>query len=279
MLLWKKKERPCIKKKFLDFMSMKVEGGAQIFIIALCMMLFLLVFFRLSYDKQRVFITYDSLDDSIVSALVGSTTYNVEEMAYSGNFVIFETITEFEAEEVPLPGETPPPEPTEEELAEMEAQAMDEFFNNPRLFNPIDSYLDKSRNDFIRILKRNLKLDDAFNCQLSGIEGTVTIEEFAVYNRYEWYDEDGNCAGYRIIKYYHNGSAWNVYPYNINTPVMVYSTYDHADRPVENTTVTAKLNFNLRLSDFNSTYYQGLTEADMLMGVSYQRSVDIKSNN
>ena len=276
MLLLKKKERRCISRKIEAFLKQKREGGAGVFIIGMCIMMFLVILLKITYDQQRVYITYDTVDDSIVSALVGASTYNLEEMAYSGNLIIFRTLTEFEPEDILMPGETPPPEPTEEELEELRAQAMDEFLNNPELYNPVDSYLDKARTDFIRILKRNLKLDDSFNCQLSGVEGTVTVEEFAVYNKYEWLDENGVSQGYRIIKYYHNGSAWNVYPYNINTPVTVYSSYDHADIPVENTTVSARLAFNLRLSDYNATYYQGLTEADMLMGVSYQRAVDIK---
>lgn len=276
MLLWKKKEQRCIRNRLSDFLKRKEEGGAQVFIIALFMIMFLAVLLKVTFDQQRVYITYDTVDDSIVSALVGSSTYNVDEMAYSGNIVIFRTLTEFEPEEVPIPGETPPPEPTEEELEEMRALAMDEFLNNSELFNPLDPYLDKARADFVRILKRNLKLDDSFNCRLSGVEGTVTIEEFAIYNKYEWLDENGVCQGYRIIKYSHNGSAWNVYPYNINTPVTVYSSYDHADIPVEHTTVSAKLAFNLRLSDYSSDYFRDLTESDMLMGVSYQRAVDIK---
>lgn len=276
MLSLKKKERPCIRQRINDLLLKKEEGGVGIFVIGMCIMMFLVILLKITYDQQRVYITYDTLDDSIVSALVGSTTYNLDEMAYSGNIVIFETVTEFEPEELPLPGATPAPEPTEEELAQLRQEAMEEFLTNPKLFNVNDSYLEKAKNDFYRILKRNFKLDDSYNCQLSGVEGTVTVEEFAVYNKFEWLDESGNCQGYRIIKYYYNGSAWNVYPYNVNTPVTVYSTYDHADIPVEHTTVSAKLNFNLRLSDYNSTYHRGLTEADMLMGVSYQRAVDIK---
>lgn len=278
MWFWRKKEPHFIKERVIGYLAEKREGGAQIYIIALSILLFLAVLFRLTYDKQRVYITYDTLDDSIVAALVGSTTYNLEELAYSGNYVIFKTLTEFEPEEIPMPGETPPPEPTEDELEELEQEAMEAYLMDSRLLNPIDTYLDKARNDFVRILKRNLKLNDSYECQLSGIEGSVTIEEFAVYNRFEWYDDEGNCKGYRIIKYYHNGSTWQVYPYNMNTPVSVYSTYDHTNIPVEHTTVTAKLRFNLRLSDFNAEFYDGLTEADMLMDVSYQRAVDIKNN-
>ena len=242
----------------------------------------LVVMLKASYDKQRVFITYDAVDDSIVSALTAASTYNVEELALSGQTVFYHTVSEeeledVEEEEIPLlPGMPTPEPPTEEELEELEMQEALDNLQDAELFNPVtDSFLNKSRSDFFRALKRNLKLDNSMNCQLSGIEGTVTVVEFSIYNKYEQYDDEGNLLAFRIIRYTHNGNAWNTYAYGVNEGVSVYSSYDKANIPVENTTVTAKLSFDLRLSDYNADLYPGYAESDMLQAVNYQRVVDI----
>ena len=276
MLSLKKTARRCINR-FCNFLrekaNEKVRGEVSMYVYAIFIIMFLIVMLKASYDKQRVFITYDAVDDSIVEALTAASTYNVEELALGGQTVIFRTISgeeldDVEEEEVPLlPGMPTPAPPTEEELELQRMEKALENLQDAELFNAVtDSFLNKSRSDFMRALKRNLKLDGSMNCQLSGIEGTVTVEEFSIYNKYEQFDEEGNLLAFRIIRYTHNGAAWNVYAYSINENVSVYSSYDKANVPVENTTVTAKLSFDL---------YQGYAESDMLQAVHYQRLVDI----
>lgn len=278
MSLWKKTVQR-FTDKLQGLCGKRVEGDVSILIIVLVMIFFFCLLLKASYDEQRMYITYDSVDDSIVSALTGACTFNVEEYALGGQAVIYKTVTDIEAEEAPVPGETPEPLPPAEEAA-LAYQKAEDNLTDLELFQPVgDTYLQKSYDDFMRALKRNLKLDSStMESSISGIEGPVTVLEFAVYNRFEQFDDDGNLLAYRVIKYSHNGSTWSVYPYNINAPVSVYNSYDKVSTPIDSTTVTAILSFNLRVSDYNAAYMPGMSEADMLQPVTYQRLVDIKRN-
>lgn len=278
MLLWKKKRRPFIKDTC--FLKKKAEGSAGIYIIALMVILFFCFLLLLTYYRKRMYITYDTVDDSIVSALTSACTFNLEAYGYGGQVVIFDVPIEVEPEEPPLPGEEPAPELTPAEKRQLAyEEAVDRLTDTNLLLPAGDQYLTKSYSDFMKALKRNLKLDDTMQSSLSGIEGEVIVEEFSIYNRFEeFYEEDGSLLAYRIIKYTYSGGAWTVYPYNLNTPVMIYNSYDKADSYVEDTSVTAKLTFNVRIGNYNSRYMPGLTEADMVQPVFYQRLVDIKKN-
>lgn len=275
MLWWKKMER-----RFTDWLKRgflyPVRADAGILVIALFMVLFFCLLLKASFDEKRMEVTYDSVDDAIVSALTSAATINMEEYGLGGQAVIYKTVTKVEAEEPLLPGQTPSPLTKEEQKAKLLTKAEDNL-KALHLLQPVgDSYLKKSYDDFLRSLKRNLKLDANMVTSLSGIEGVVTINEFAIYNLFEQFDEDGNRLAYRIIKYSYNGSSWSAYPYNLNTPVSVYNSHDKVYTPIEATTVMASLSFKLRISDYNSEFMPALTEADMYTPITYQRLVDIK---
>lgn len=278
MSLWKKKQRPCINR-IKCFLSRKEKGDAGIYVITLMILLFLCLLLIAMFYRKRVHITYDTVDDSIVSALTSACTFNLESYGHSGQVVIYNVPIDAEPEEPPLPGETPPPPLTEEEEREQIYEKAMARLNSTALLLPTgDPYLTKSYDDFMKALKRNLKLNDAMESSLSGIEGVVTVEEFSVYNRFEEFYPDGALIAYRIIKYTYDGSGWSVYPYNINTPVMVYNSYDKTETYVEDTSVTAKLTFRVRVGNYNGEYMPGLAEEDMVPTVFYQRIVDIKKN-
>lgn len=279
MLWWKKKLRRFISGSS-SFCKKKARGDAGMFIITLVILLFFCLLLKATFDYKRIHITYDTVDDSIVSALTSACTFNTNSYGHSGQVVIYDAPIRVEEEEIPLPGATQPPPLTEEEEAELAMQTALDNLNDSALFMPAgDYYLNKSYADFMAALKRNLKLDVNMESSLSGIEGAVVLNEFSVYNRFEEFDEDGNLLAYRIIRYStSDGVAWSAYPYTINTPVEVYNSYDKANSYVDNTTVTAKLTFDLRKSDYNAEYMKGLTAADMIQTVSYQRLVDIKKN-
>ncbi len=278
-MLWLKKKLRLSIDGLSSFCGKKARGDASMFIITLVILLFFCLLLKATFDYKRIHITYDTVDDSIVSALTSACTFNVTSYGYSGQVVIYDAPIRVEEEEIPLPGATMPPPLTPEEEAELAMQEALDNLADTALYSPAgDKYLNKSYADFMAALKRNLKLDGSMESSLSGIEGPVTVNEFIVYNRFEEFDEDGNLLAYRIIKYTYDGSAWSVYPYNVNTPVEVYNSYDKANSYVNDTTVTAKLTFGLRKSDYNAEYMKGLTNADMVQTVSYQRLVDIKKN-
>lgn len=236
----------------------RVEGNGGIFIIAIFFMLFLLVVFKLVVSQQSAYITYDNVDDALVSSLVSAANYNIEEYGLGGHAVVYRTYT-----------------PTDDEELEL-FDALDDS----EIYSPNgDAYLDACYNKFLTNLKHNLELDDIMVSSSSGIDGTVTIDEFSVFNVYRAYDEDGNPAGYRVVKYTKAGGGWSTHPYNINTPATCYNTFDHTNTVIENTSISAALTFNIRLSTFSGWLMGGsLTEDDMVEQVTYQRIVDIKDN-
>lgn len=276
MWLWKKKRQPFTKVTSL--LKKKAEGSAGIYIIALMVILFFCLLLLATYYRKRIFIVYDTVDDSIVSALTSACTFNLESYGHKGQVVIYDAPYEVEPEEPLLPGEEVEELTPEEEEQLAYQKALDNLADTALLLPSGDYYLNKSYSDFMKALKRNLKLDDTMQSSLSGIEGEVIIEEFCIYNRFEEFSEDGTLLAYRIIKYTYSGGTWNVYPYNINTPVMIYNSYDHAESYVEDTTVTAKLVLNVRVGDYNAQFMPGLSDSDMVQTVFYQRLVDIKKN-
>lgn len=278
-MLWLKKTVLLCTKKLNIPLKRRIKGEVSMYIYALWIIFFLAVILKMNFDERRMYITYDAVDDSIVTALTAATAFNVEEYGLSGQAVIFDTVTELKPVEIPLPGVTPPPPLDDDALDAKEMEDALEFLNSDALLSPLDNgFLQSSYNDFMRALKRNLKLDDSMNSSLSGIEGIVSVDEFSIYNRFEQYGRNGNLLAYRIIKYTYDGSFWNVYPYNIDTPVSIYNSYDKSDSSVDTTAVTASLTFDLRLSDYMQGYMPGLTEDDMTKTVNYQRIVDIKKD-
>ena len=276
MWLWKKKRRPFIKET--SFLRKKAKGSAGIYVITLVILLFFCLLLLATYYRKRTYIVYDTVDDAIVSALTSACTFNLEAYGYGGQVVIYDVPIEIEPEEPPLPGEDIVVLTPEEEKQLAYEEAMDRLISTNLLLPAGDQYLSKSYSDFMKALKRNLKLDDTMQSSLSGIEGEVIVEEFSIYNRFEEFYEDGSLLAYRIIRYTYSGGTWSVYPFNINTPVTIYNSYDHAESYVEDTTVTAKLTFNVRVGDYNAAYMPGLSASDMLQPVFYQRLVDIKKN-
>lgn len=277
---WWKKKLQHFTKGASELCRKKKRGDGGMFIITLVILLFFCLLLKATFDYKRIHITYDSVDDSIVSALTSACTFNTNSYGHSGQVVIYDAPIRVEEEEIPLPGATAEPELTEDEEEELAMQTALDNLNDVALFMPVgDYYLNKSYDDFMAALKRNLKLDANMESSLSGIEGVVILNEFSIYNRFEEFDEDGNLLAYRIIRYTtSDGVAWSAYGYSINTPVDIYNSYDKANSYVDNTTVTARLTFDIRKSDYNPEYMKGLTEADMTQTVSYQRLVDIKKN-
>ena len=59
---------------------------------------------------------------------------------------------------------------------------------------------------------------------------------------------------------------------------MVYNSYDKIETPINDTSVTARLTFKVRVGEYNAEYMNGLSQDDMVPTVFYQRIVDIKKN-
>lgn len=249
------------------------KGGASVYILSIFIMFFILIIFKGYFDRERLYVTYDSVDDAIVASLVSSCVYNQTEYGISGQTVIFRQLTPVKPPDVEIPGwgELLPGSGDPEEPY----QALED----PEIYIAAgDAYLENCYQSFVKNLKRNLKLDEEMNSTMSGIEGPVEIEKFTVYNVFRNYDEDGNETSYRVVAYTRTGETWSVYPYSDNTPANVYSTFDHCDIPIQETSVAAQLTFMLRVSDYEVNQGDVYTGGGITEKVSYQRVVDILKN-
>lgn len=265
----------------------KRKGSGGLLILTLVILLFLCLVLRMAFDQKKATITYDAVDDAIVSALTSATSnLNLYELGYVGHTVIYRDVySEPEPSEPPLPGATPAPSPTPEEIAEANEEAAQDFLFSTTLTTPVgDSYLSDCYNDFVFALKNNLGLSDTFESSMPTIVSPVVIEEFSVYNRFEFYVEDTNgndtLLHYRMVKYTttDGGVTWNATGYNLDTSVQVYNSFDGTTSTIDTTCVTAKLSFDRKISDYNAEYMPGINPADLIKHEIYQRIVDVKKN-
>ena len=253
----RKAEPHCIRKAALG--RRKLEGNASIYVITLMLMIFLIFFFKMMLNDQRLQVTKDTVDDALVGSLIAASAINMTEYGKSGQLVIYDDITERPVVGIGAPVLT-------------EEQKAQKLLTNSKLFLPAsDSYINGAYQKFENSLRVNLKLDGAMNATISGINGEVDIEEFSVYNLFEYYTSTGTRLHYRFIQYTFNGSAWSVYAYPMDTSVSVYNSFDKSYTTLDSTTVAAKLSFTVRIAENNG--FTGV--ADVEQRVSYQRLVDV----
>jgi len=273
-LKWIRLVRHYINKKRKD----RAEGGGHVYLLAIYLVIFMLVLFKIMWDRERVYVTYDMVDDSIVSSLISSCVCNLEEFGVSNQLVIYRSLTPVKIPSIfdDMFGDSEEEETEGEEGEEEEEEEYDPL-NDPEILNPgWDPYLENCYEKFENNLKHNLKLDDAMNATISGIDGLVTINEFSVYNVYRSFDDSGNETGYRVVRYTKTGSGtWSVFPYGLNTPVSVYNSFDKTYTTIKETSVVASLTFNTVLSDYTDWLMPELAQEDMSKTVNYQRIVDI----
>lgn len=250
--------RPCIKK-ISEAGKKPVEGNAGIYVLAMLLMFGLLLVFKVMLDDQRLQVTKDTVDDALVSSLMAASAINVSEYGKSGQLVIFNDVTEQPAVGLGVPVLT-------------DEQKAQNLLTHTKLYMAgSDSYLNKAYQTFENSLRINLKLDGSMNATISGINGLVDIEEFSIYNLFEYFDASGNRLHYRFFRYTFDGVAWDVYAYPMDTGVTVYNSFDKSFTSLDSTTVTAKLTFTVRVTENNS--FAGI--GDIEQQVSYQRLVDV----
>lgn len=254
-----KRAVPHCTKKLKELSKRRMAGNASIYVIVMMLMFFLIFFFKMMMNDQRLQVTKDTVDDAIVASLMASSAINVSEYGKSGQLVIFNDVTERPVVGLGLPVLTD----------EQKAQAL---LTHAKLYIAgSDTYLNKAYQTFENSLRINLKLDGSMNATIDGINGQVEIEEFSVYNMFEYFDRNGNRLHYRFFKYTFNGSAWSVYAYPMDTGVTVYNSFDKSNTQLDSTTVTAKLNFTVRVAENNG--FTGIGNVEQQ--VSYQRLVDV----
>lgn len=265
MSTWMTQVRHYIKKGI----KKRVAGSGHMYIVSMFLILFLMLLFKMSSDKERVYVTYDMVEDSLVTALVSSCVCNTTEYGVSDQLVIYRDLT---------PKKIPPVfVDILNGLGAVLPQQEYDPLSDPEIYSPNgDYYLDNCYEKFYENLKHNLKLDNEMNATISGISGKVSITDFSVFNVYRDFDEAGNQTGFRIVKYTREANGnWSVYDYGIDTLATVYSTFEHTDIEITETSVSAALTFDLVLSNYSAWLMENLTENDMKESVTYQRVVDI----
>lgn len=254
-----KRAEPRCTKKAKKVWKRQIEGNASIYVIMMMLMLFLIFFFKMMMNDQRLQVTKDTVDDALVGSLIAASPINMTEYGKSGQLVIYDDVTERPVVGVGVPVLT-------------DEQKAQRLLTNTKLFLPAsDSYLNGAYQKFENSLRVNLKLDGAMNATISGINGEVGIEEFCVYNLFEYYTASGSRLHYRFIKYTFDGAAWSVYAYPMDTEVSVYNSFDKSYTTLDSTTVAAKLTFTVRVAENHG--FTGV--ADVEQQVSYQRLVDV----
>ena len=259
MLTLQKRER-----LFSRLMKKKIKGGAGIYILALFILLFILVVFKIFFDYNRVNITYDTVDDALVTSLVSGCKYNKEENAISTSTVIFHTVSPLRFSSI-----------FDELAGTPDMGETFDLINASEIYTP-DAELESAYQLFVQNLKQNLKLDDGMNASISGIRGKVEISTFEIYNCYRNIDSSGNRTDFRFVRYVRQSNGtWAAYSFMPNVIPKTYSTFDHADVDILDTSVTAALTFDIALSDYTDWLMPGKTEEDLKQRVTYKRVVDI----
>jgi len=240
----------------------KLEGGANIYFVALLLIMLILIIFKFMLDKERIYVTYDAVDDALVSSMISGCIYNKEERSLSDQVVIYRTITDVTI--------TPQNGPV---ISPVVQSPLDD----PDIFDAQgDLYLEQSYNAFLDNLKHNLKLDDSMVSSISGINGPVEIEEFSLYNVFKDYDNFGNLLGTRIVQYTRLSSGvWVVTPYMVDAPVYVDNSFDDQPCEITATSMVVRLGVNVVLSNYMDWLMEGFSPDDMTQRISYQRIVDV----
>lgn len=270
MLLSKKQER-----HFTNLFSKREDGGVQIYVLCLFILMMFVVFWAVMLDFKRISITSDAVDDALVTSLISSCLYNKEEMRLSGATVVYHTVTgdglKLPVTEI-IPGYV-------DHSGNLTTTVEDrDVINGSEIVNSTgDTYLANCYSLFLKNLKKNLKLDDAMTCSMSGIDGVVTIQEFSVYNKFYNLDQDGNKTDFRFVKYTHiGGGVFNCIEYGINEYPTVYNSLDHQMYTVTESSVASTLSFAVVASRY--TPVGGAAGSQTVTDVTYSRIVDVIMN-
>ena len=257
-MLSRNRELLCISRVRV-LLQKRTAGGVSIYLLVIMFMMFFLLLFKAALDKQRLYVTYDAVDDALVSSLIAASPINVREYGKSGQLVIYDDVTK-------------PPVVGIGAVVQTDEQKADKFLNSTDLLSPAtDSFLNNALNIFMKSLQVNLKLDSAMNATISGIDGQVEVTEFSVYNMFEYFDKNGNRLHYRFIRYTYDGIAWSSVSYPIDMPVYVFNSFDDRLSMLDSTSVAANLSFTVKVTE-NNGWVGGPTTTRQ---INYQRLVDI----
>lgn len=244
--------------------SKKEKGGIHMYAITILLILACCIFMKVLADNSTAISTRDEVDDCIVVALTSSgSAINLGEKGRSGQIVIYHTISPVG---VVMDGHV---------IRPSDYNSCDD----PEIFAPAgDVYLENAYQRFTDSINYNLRLDAAGATTYKGITSPITVTDYSVYNKFLEFDSAGNVSGFRFVKYTRNASGtWSVYPYNKNVYPITYNSHDYCDTTVTQTSVSATLNFDVKVSDYKAWMGRnGVTEDSLTLNVSYQRTIDIR---
>lgn len=184
------------------------RAGAGFFILGLLTIIFVLVAVDFTYRRNLIQYNYEKLDDAITNSLLSGAIINRREYGQGGSLVIQE-------------GET--------------ATTGDTYvINAARLFRDT--------------IKYNLGIDENYNItRYAGMEGTLMIDEFRVYNYFTY--SDGN---FRIVEYALTKDGTNITEYAMNEQVLVTTT--DGVHEISETSLYADISVTLKLMGFSKVY-------------------------
>jgi len=269
--MWKKLVLLCIKgKEVFRLKDEKEEGGSDVYLMGIFIIMFMVLIFKVELDINRIYVTGDAIEDALTTSLLSSCVYNRDELALSNQLVIYRTITPMEPFFQLTPGVSPPG------VTPPGAVPYDPL-NDTEIYTPgTDHYLDNAYDNFIRTLKKNLKLDNDMNATTSGIRGEVKVDYYAIYNVFKTFDASNNVKDFRVVRYRRTESGtWDAYAYDLNTPAEVTNSLDGSLYEITETTVVGSLTMDIVATDYVAWLMPGMTQDDAVQTISYQRIVDI----
>lgn len=242
-----------------------VTGGVAIYIICVFLILGCCLFMRVLHDRTVNIATRDTIDDVLVTALTSAgASVNVEEFARGKETIIYRTIS---PTGIVMNGSV---------ISDTSFKATE----SPEITMPgMDSFLIASFQRFDHSLTHNLNLDAGDNTNFVGIDGSVTIAEFSVYNKFLEFDNSGNMSNFRFVKYtYMNGGGWTAYPYDKGVCPTVYNSHDKHNVTLTESSVYARLSFTVKVSDYKSFMAGYLNPDSLKQNIEYSRAVSIAKN-
>ena len=227
----------------------RCRGSAGIYLTGIFLLLLLTMVFQVCYTWYQVYVTADTLDDALVVSLVSAATVNTKEYGRTHQLVVYDDLQ--------TPGNP---------------------LQDSQNLSAIDTYLQNAYSTFLESFIKNMDLTDTLHTQIPNIDGVLYVEEFNVYNVYRQFDDDGNAMDFRIYHYAYMNNNWTVTAYDINEPVYLFNSLDATNSLVENTTISAKITFDIYFMPFLRWVMPESMADSMHKQVSYQRLVDITNS-
>jgi len=228
----------------MAFKDRKTEGGAHIYLLAMCAFIIIFLIMMVAYWERVANASYEKIDSAVTNSLLSSLIPNIE-LTYAsdtGTGVIVSSTDYANAGDV------------------------GNIQNDP--------FLDQCYERFLSSLKTNLSLNDNLTSNNPMLHEEVKVQYLRLYEVKKL-----NDGGFRMTWYYCNNGTWILEKIVEGTsmPVItIHSTWDGETRDLKKTSMEAKLELCLYTRANGRTLYEnGIPLEEITTTVYYHRMVQI----